>query len=132
MAKTNIERLVDYLPLQYPNALASVTINEVLPPKTLHIIYDKGERGLHDMVCEETPEGDENIQKMIKDNLEEVFPLAICKTDEENYVLNIASVQNFGNFSWKGKWGKEFLNQQLTAYMPIIQKFMADVTTGIL
>lgn len=128
MTKTDIKRLTDYMPTKYQGELFCITVNEVLPPKTLHIIYDKIEKGLYCMLEAD----DEAIQKAISNSLDEIFPLAVRKIDEDNYVLNIAPDENFAAFEWRGEWAKNLVNKQLSAYQPIIQKFMADAATDSL
>lgn len=77
-------------------------------------------------------EEDERIRKYIPNNVEIAFYQAIDKYDDYIYVLNIATHECFGNFSWAEGWSKDLLNQQLDTFMPIIQKFIADAVTNSL
>lgn len=77
-------------------------------------------------------EADEGIREYVPNNVETAFYQAIDKYDEYIYVLNIATQECFGRFSWTKGWPKDLLNQQLNTFMPIIQKFMADALTDSL
>ena len=59
-------------------------------------------------------------------------PIGLSKSNEYIYVLNIISEECYSNFNWKGEWAKTLLNNQLSQYMPIIQKFMVDALTDSL
>lgn len=69
------------------------------------------------------------IRDAIESNIEEAFGLLIKKISNNSYALDIAINENFGNFPWEDGWTKDLLNEQLTIYMPLIQKFIADAMT---
>ena len=89
------------------------------------LIYDKMQYGLHQKFM-----SDAYVAKYINSYTEEAFKEAVRPYKPYIYVLNIASVENFGAFSWD-KAG-DLLHKQLTIYMPIIQKFMVDALTDTL
>lgn len=61
----------------------------------------------------------------------EIFKYAI-KNEGNTYYLNIASSEDYGDFDWKGEWAKSLLNKQLSIFMPIIQKIIANALTDTL
>lgn len=73
---------------------------------------------------------DEEVPKFISDDLDWAFRCAIGMDGKNSYFLDISTWECFGNFSWEDGWPKSLLNQQLTTYMPIIQKFIADAVTN--
>lgn len=89
------------------------------------IIYDKEKYGLHQLFP-----SDDMIEKYVQSNLIDAFNNAVAIYKEGIYLLNIASVENFGAFEWKN--AKDILDKQLKIFMPIIQKFMADALTNSL
>lgn len=91
----------------------------------LVIIYDKQQFGLFSFFS-----SDKRVGDYIFNNTESAFYEAIKEHSPGIYVLNIASVENFGAFDWKN--AKDLLNKQLQIFMPIIQKFMADALTDSL
>lgn len=74
---------------------------------------------------------DEEVRKVIKEKTDWAYNAAIQKIDDDNYLLNIVPVENFGacpvtfNFGEKG-FTHDILIRQLDIYMPIIRKFMLD------
>lgn len=88
----------------------------------LVLIYDKRKEGLHSLFP-----ADKDIAEFISNHIEEAFKKAITEYEPYIYVLNIASVENFGAFTWE-KAG-DLLNKQLNIFMPIIQKFIVVAMT---
>lgn len=93
--------------------------------KTLVLFYDKSQFYFS------VSDNDEKTAECIKTNTDEVFKYTI-KNEEDIYYLNIASSEDYGNFDWHGEWAKNLLNKQLSTFMPIIQKFIADAITDTL
>lgn len=88
----------------------------------LLLLYDKRGNGLHNFFS-----SDERVANYIKRDIDAAFYDAIKGYSDYVYVLNIASVENFGAFEWKN--AKDILDRQLRIFMPIIQKFMVDALT---
>lgn len=72
------------------------------------------------------------IQEAIESNIEEAFNSMIKKLDDKSYFLEIKPNIKYGNFPWRDGWSKNLLNKQLSIYMPLIQKFIADAMTDTL
>ena len=92
---------------------------------SLNIIYDKMEYGLYSLFS-----SDERMEKYICENVETAFYDSICKQEDETFLLNIASTEDFSFFEWKH--AKNLLQRQLGMFMPVIEKFMEDALTGTL
>lgn len=76
---------------------------------------------------------DDEVEKAILTHTDEVFNYAINKIDDNKFILNIASTEDFGDFDWNGDiWSDNLLKKQLTIYMPLIQKFICGAMTGTL
>lgn len=106
--------------LNMDEEIARICINS----KKLVIIYDKMGNCLSS--CFKT---DKEMLDYINNNIDEAFKHSIEKKSDELFILNIASTENFGAFpNWKGM--ENLLNQQLSIFMPIIQKFIFYVNTG--
>lgn len=73
---------------------------------------------------------DKEVAKFISDDLDMAYRYAIGVHEKDSFLLDIDTIECFGNFSWEDGWPKSLLNQQLTTYMPIIQKFIADAVTN--
>lgn len=93
--------------------------------KTLVVFYDQLEYGLFNKFS-----SDNDIRNYINNNLKEAFEESVFKKKNSPYFLNIASVEKLGAFKWEGN--KLHLNNLLSIYMPIIQKFIADVLSDSL
>lgn len=93
--------------------------------KTLVVFYDQLEYGLFNKFS-----SDNDIRNYISTNLKEAFEESVFKKKNTPYFLNIASVEKLGSFEWKGN--KLHLNNLLSIYMPIIQKFIADALSNSL
>ena len=91
--------------------------------KELNVIYNKQEYGLYNLYS-----SDDGIKTYITDYPEEALFNAINIGSDGTYVINIASVADFGAFEWKDNY--TLLHRQLEIYMPIIQAFIEKVTTG--
>ena len=89
---------------------------------TLTVVYDKTYSGLYEHFS-----SDDRMYEYIQHYTEEAFLVAVNKIEDNNYILNIASTHNLGAFEWHGE--KELLNRQLSAFMPIINRFIVDVLT---
>lgn len=87
--------------------------------KILNIFYDKMEEGLHKEFS-----SDMEIKTFIKNNINIAWKKSVVKRDN-HYFLNIASVEDFGNFEFKGDpWSTQLLEKQLDIYKPLIRKFL--------
>lgn len=93
--------------------------------KTLVVFYDQLEYGLFSKFS-----SDNDIRNYISNNPKEAFEESVFKKKNSPYFLNIASVEKLGAFEWEGN--KNHLNKLLSIYMPIIQKFIADVLSDSL
>lgn len=93
--------------------------------KTLVVFYNQLEYGLFNKFS-----SDNDIRNYISNNLKEAFEELVFKKKNSPYFLNIASVEKLGAFKWEGN--KLHLNNLLSIYMPIIQKFIADVLSDSL
>lgn len=90
--------------------------------KKLFVIYNKQKEGLYSYFS-----SDKNMYEYAHKNNEEAFADAIHEVDENTYILNIASTENFGAFEWK--YAKDIADRQLSIFMPIIQRFIASSLT---
>ena len=88
----------------------------------LSIIYNKLEYGLYTFFS-----SDKRMKSYVENHLEQAFQDALNYEGNNTFILNIASIQNFGMFEWKGM--KNLLNAQLSIFMPIIQKFIEEAIT---
>lgn len=89
--------------------------------KKLFVIYSKRHYGLYSLFS-----ADKRMYQYIQDNREDAFYSAIDAKDSNNYVLNIASTNDFGYFEWKNNI--TLLNYQLDIFAPIIQMFITEAT----
>lgn len=94
--------------------------------KTLVVFYDQLEYGLFSKF-----NTDREIYDYIRSDVNKAFNNAVFKKKNAPYFLNIASTQRLGNFSWDD-FSRRHLDCMLSIYMPIIQKFIADVRTDTL
>ncbi len=88
----------------------------------LLVYYDKMEDGLYQYFS-----SDGRMKEYVHSKTSEAFVIAVQYYCDDTFILNIASTENLGAFEWKNE--KDFLNRQLTIFMPVIQKFMLDATT---
>lgn len=100
--------------------ISQITIKD----KVLIIFYDQLVYGLFSKF-----NTDDEVKTYIEESLENAFQESILKKNNSPYLLNIASTEKFGAFPWEGGWPKQYLNKQLSIFMPIIQKFIADALT---
>jgi|GEM_PF-2214132 len=101
-----------------------ITINN----KTLFVVWDKFFSGCHEMNFKD----DNELRDVIVNNAEEIFPYSIEKKSDEDYILNIATIQNYSNFSWEGEWAMNLLKRQVDTFTPIIKLFMTYAMDGTL
>lgn len=100
--------------------VATITSNG----KQLNVIYSKMKYGLYTFFS-----SDEGLAEYITREPEKAFLEAVSEDDEGICWLNIASTENFGYFEhWSGM--STLLNRQLTAFMPVVQKFIEYAATG--
>lgn len=92
----------------------------------LYVIYDKLLWGLYRCFS-----SDERVGDYVYEYTEDAFSEAIRIYDANSFVLNIASVLDFGAFV-DNIPDKSIIDSQLNIFMPIIQKFMVDALTGSL
>jgi hypothetical protein len=74
----------------------------------------------------------EELENYIKDHFQEAVYRSLRKDTDYIYILDISTSEDYGDFPWKGDWAKNLLNKQLSIFMPIIQKFIADAMTDTL
>jgi len=101
-----------------------ITING----KTLFVIWDKFYDGCHEMNFK----NDMELHDFIVNNTEEIFSYAIKKKSDEDYILNIATIEDFSNFPWEGEWAMNLLRRQIDTFTPIIKLFMTYAIEGTL
>lgn len=103
------------------NPIIEIKIKDI----TLSVIYDKTYSGLYEYFSI-----DDRMHHFLNNNTNEALLNSISKIDNHTYTINIASTMNFGAFEWKNE--KELLDRQLSAFMPVIKKFIVDVLTDSL
>ena len=107
------------------NTIESIS-NIRIGNKKLIVIYNKVKDSLSYYF-----KSDEDMKNYIANNMDDVFNRFVEKKSKEEYILNIASTENFGAFDdWKGM--QSLLDRQLSAFMPIIQKFILYANTNCL
>lgn len=115
----------EYLKKVNFDRISKVTING----KNLIIVFEKNIKypGLYLYGYN----SDEEIRTVIKENLDKAYKTAVQKIDDNNFLLNIVSKENYCNFPHtfnndeKGL-PHDLLIRQLDIYMPIIRKFILD------
>lgn len=70
---------------------------------------------------------DEEMSAYIKNHIEEAFCMGVKKYADYIYILNIATVEDFGNFDVTKD--KNLIGKQIETFMPVISKFMIDALT---
>lgn len=103
------------------NPITVIKVKDV----TLSVIYDKTCSGLYEFFSI-----DDRMHQFLNNNTNEALLNSISKIDDHTYTINIASTMNLGAFEWKNE--KELLDRQLSAFMPIIEKFIVGVLTDSL
>lgn len=88
----------------------------------LILIWDKTVSGLHNNFS-----SDEEIKHYITTDIDSAFTTAIDLFEPYIYILNIASVENYGALSLKRD--KDLLKHQLSIYLPVIEQFMLKAFT---
>lgn len=75
---------------------------------------------------------EEKLSTYIREHEDNILYEAVEKINDFTYVLNIASIQNFGNLS--GPNGtirdKGFVDYMLKIYEPVIRRFMVEAISG--
>lgn len=74
----------------------------------------------------------DELENYIKDHFEQAVHRSLKKDTDYIYILDISTAEDYGNFPWRDGWAKNLLNKQLSIFMPIIQKFIADAMTDTL
>lgn len=92
----------------------------------LHIIYNKLRWGLWKEF-----NSDEEVADYICKDIDVAFENTVEKYSENSYILNIASVEDFGAFE-DDIPDECILNFQLKIFMPLIHTFMVRALTGTL
>lgn len=79
-----------------------------------------------------TFKSDEELATYILKDVESAYYKGIERVSDNTFVLNIASKESLGYFFGKeGRWEyASLLNNMLTIFMPIIQKFMIEAVSG--
>ena len=97
----------------------------------LVLVWDSKYGGLQDSnkYCSSEKTSDDMIRDDILHNTEECFYKAVKKFADYVYVLNISSASDIIVFNLNSKHSKELINQQITTFLPIIQKFIVDALT---
>lgn len=88
----------------------------------LVLIYNKTVSGLYTRYS-----SDDELRDYIDNHLSTAFKEAIIPYKPYIYTINLASVTNYGAFSWE-KSG-DLLERQLSIFMPIIKEFMVRAVT---
>jgi len=101
-----------------------ITING----KTLFVVWDIDYGGCYQMNFKD----DQEMRNFIANNTEEIFPYAIEKESDKNYILNIITIENFGAFPWESDWAMNLLKRQIETFTPIIKLFMNYALDGTL
>lgn len=70
---------------------------------------------------------DEEMSAYIKNNVEKAFYMGVKKYADYIFVLNIATVETYGNFDVTKD--KNLIRKQINTFMPVISKFMIDALT---
>lgn len=130
-------RLSQAITEECQEALVSITVHEAYPPKVLFLVHDWLNSTKYKGLQEKFDISDDKLADFIKSHTEWAFQHSLVKIDEDHYALNIAN-KNLDRF-FNGHSGNrplesnpEYINEQLTAYLPIIQKFIADAITDAL
>lgn len=89
----------------------------------LYLVYNKSRWGLCDMF-----KTDDLVGNYIHNSISEAYDSAVKKIGNKEWLLNIASTEDYGAFK-DDIPDKNILEYQLSVYMPLIQKFMVDVLT---
>ena len=103
------------------NPITVIKVKDV----TLSVVYNKTCSGLYEFFSI-----DDRMHQFLNSNTNEALLSSINKIDDQNYIINIASTMNLGAFEWKNE--KDLLDRQLSAFMPIIEKFIVGVLTDSL
>lgn len=101
--------------------------------KTLFLFYDKTLLGLSTWLeySKHIRINKDMYNFIHQQNAEQLAAQWICKSGENEYALNIASVEDYGYFSFR-KGGEHLLNTMLTIFNPIINWFIIWAQTGVL
>ncbi|WP_285820643.1 hypothetical protein [Bacteroides acidifaciens] len=124
----NWERLVNCI-LEEGNALDHFDVHDlriVAGNKTLTVIYDRRELGLHsfgiyDYCSTSDEEGHKLMAQIIRENEDEAYKSLLIESSEDELWLNIADCTNRGAGAYH-----ELYEQMIEVFEPIILKFIKD------